>query len=163
LQATLREDLDRISLNRDTIGEANQRIASFVEGVESGRLEQEEFTSGIFAVTRFTTINPRYGPYETLKARGIDLISDESLRVKITTLYEDELPNLVEDSIIDRRRSTDRILPSILAMFWLDASRNWVLKDAPPTNWQNDLVTLGRCVLGSVPDFICLPSNERSI
>lgn len=144
LQTTLREDLDRITIEYDTIRRVNQEIASFLDHIETGQLKRSETTTGIGSTMRFITLSPRYGPYETLKARGIDLISDESLRVNITSLYEDEIPSLVENSIIDRRLSRDRILPYILEWFWLDASQDWILKDTSSSNWQADLATLGR-------------------
>ncbi len=42
LQATLREDLDRITGRYDTIGRVNQGIASFVDHIETGNLKQAE-------------------------------------------------------------------------------------------------------------------------
>ena len=162
LQATLREDLDRITVEYDTIGRVNQAIGSFVERIETGQLEQPEITTGIRSIGRFVTLNLRYGPYETLKARGIDLISDESLRVKITSLYEDEIPNLVENSIIDRRLSRDRILPSILEWFRMDAAEDWIPKETSTASWQSDLVTLGRYRARTLDEHY-LPSFETTM
>jgi hypothetical protein len=162
LQVTLGEDLDRITIAKDTIIRVNQRIESFVEHVQEGQLEQGEITTGIKSIGRFVTLNLRYGPYETLKARGIGLISDRSLRVKITSLYEDEIPSMVENSQIDRRLSRDRVLPFVLEWFWLDASGDWVPKEAPAAKWHNDLVTLGRYRAGTLTEFY-LPSFERTI
>jgi len=144
LQATLREDLERVHTGFDTITDANQRIKLFVNRVESDGLSQPDIDDGIGAIMRFVTLHIRYGPYETLKARGIDLVSDESLRVRITTLYEDELPNLIEDSEIDRRRSTEQYTPYIIDHFWLEESGQWVPKELPGVNWRRDLATLGR-------------------
>ena len=162
LQATLREDLDRITVDYDTIGRANQEIVSFIQHLEAGQPKQAEITRGIGSFERFVTLNLTYGPYETLKARGIDLISDESLRVKITSLYEDEIPNLVEDSIIDRRLSRDRILPFIMESFWLNASEDWILKEMSAANWQNNLTTLGRYRARTLTKYY-LPSFERTM
>ena len=162
LQATLREDLDRITGRYDTIGRVNQGIASFVDHIETGNLKQAEITSGIGSIGRFVTLNIRNGPYETLKGRGLDLISNQSLRVKITSLYEDEIPNLVDDSVIDLRLARDRILPSILEWFWLDASEDWILKETLPAGWQRDLATLGRYRARTL-DRYYLPSFERTM
>lgn len=162
LQTTLREDLDSIAIQYDTMGRVNQRIASFLERVETGHLNQAEITTGVDAIQRFVTLTLRYGPYESLKARGMDLISDESLRVKITTLYEDEILNLVEDSLIDRRLVRDRQLPFILNSFWLDASADWVLKENSTASWQRDLATLGRYRARTLNRYY-LPSFERTM
>jgi hypothetical protein len=162
LQATLREDLDTITGSHDTIGRVNQGIASFVERIETGNLKQVEITSGIGSIGRFVTLSLRSGPYETLKGRGLDLISNQSLRVKITSLYEDEIPNLVEDSVIDRRLVRDQILPSILEWFWMDASEEWNLKESLPAGWQRDLVTLGRYRAMTLDGYY-LPSFEHTM
>ncbi len=162
LQATLKQDLDRTTIEYDTIARVNQEIASFVGHVETGHLKQAEITTGIESIMRFVTLNLRYGPYETLKARGIDLISDESLRVKITSLYEDEIPSLVENSIIDRRLSRERILPSVLKWFWMDASEDWIPKETSAASWQSDLVTLGRYRARTLNEHY-LPSFERTM
>ena len=111
LQAALGVDLERITTGYDRIGRTNQEIVSFIEHLETGQPKQANITDGIGSLDTFVTLNLTYGPYETLKARGIDLISDVSLRVRISSLYEDEIPNLVENSIIDRRLTRDRILP----------------------------------------------------
>ncbi len=76
LQTTLREDLNSITIAYDTIHRVDQEIASFVGHVESGNLTSTETSAGIKSIQRFITLNLRYGPYETLKARGIDLITN---------------------------------------------------------------------------------------
>ena len=77
---------------------------------------------------RFTQLRVRYGPFETLKARGVDLISSQSLRISLTTLYEDELPRLQSAADLDQRLSRDRILPFLLDHFELDENNNWLLR-----------------------------------
>ena len=162
LQVTLQEDLDSITIAYNTIHRVDQEIASFVDRVESDHLTSAETTAGIGWTMRFVTLNIRFGPYETLKARGIDLITNQSLRVNLTSLYEDEIPNLVEDSVIDRRLSRDRILPYILQVFWLDASEHWVPKRTPVANWQSDLATLGRYRANTLTHHY-LPSFEHTL
>jgi len=162
LQGTLREDLNEITSEYDTIVRVNQSIASLVDHVETDDLDQGEVTSGIGSIGRFVTLSLRNGPYETLKGRGLGLISNQSLRVKITSLYEDEIPNLVEDSVIDRRLVRDRILPSILEWFWLDESEEWILKETVPAGWQRDLVTLGRYRAMTLDGYY-LPSFKRTM
>ena len=162
LQVTLQEDLDSVTIAYTTIHRVDQEIASFVDRVESDHLTSAETTAGIGWTMRFVTLNIRFGPYETLKARGINLITNQSLRVNLTSLYEDEIPNLVEDSVIDRRLSRDRILPYILRVFWLDASEHWIPKQTPVANWQSDLATLGRYRARTFTDHY-LPSFEHTM
>ena len=162
LKATLTDDLESLAIQYDTLANVNQGILSFVEQIENGEIEQAQITNGVRFTGRFLTLNLRYGPYETLKARGLGLVSDESLRLKITSLYEDEIPNLVEDSVIDRHLSRDRVLPSILEWFRLDASDDWILRDTAGTEWRSELVTLARYRAGTLTGFY-LPSFERTM
>jgi hypothetical protein len=161
-QTTLREDLNTITTAYDTIHRVDQEIVSFVDQVESGNLTSTETSAGIKSIMRFITLNIRYGPYENLKARGTDLIANQSLRVNLTSLYEDVIPNLIEDSVIDRRLSRDRILPYILEGFWLDMSDLWIPKQTPVANWQSDLATLGRYRASTLTDHY-LPSFEHTM
>jgi hypothetical protein len=162
LHAALGADLGRITTAHGKIDRTNQEILSFVEQLETGQPKQASITDGIESIDTFTTLNPTYGPYETLKARGMDLISDVYLRGKISSLYEDEIPSLVENSIIDRRLSRDRILPFKLELFWLDASDDWILKETPTINWQSNLVTLARYRSRTLVRYY-LPSFERTM
>ena len=162
LKATLTDDLESLAIQYDTLANVNQGILSFVEQIENGEIEAAQITNGVRFTGRFLTINLTYGPYETLKARGLGLVSDESLRLKITSLYEDEIPNLVEDSVIDRHLSRDLILPSILEWFRLDAADDWILKDTAGTEWRSDLGTLARYRAGTLTGFY-LPSFERTM
>ena len=162
LQGTLREDLNGITGAYDTMGRINQEINLFVKNLDSDLSNHVDLTKGIRSNTRFVTLQLRNGPYETLKARGTDLISNESLRVTITALYEDEIPNLVEDSIIDRKLVRDIMLPAILEWAWLDNTDNWVAKDSVAAGWRSDLATLGRHRARTLNGFY-LPSFERTI
>ena len=162
LQVTLHEDLKAITTDYNTIKRVNENIEFFVNNLNIREPNQDDLTKGIRAATRFVTLNLRYGPYETLKARGISLISNESLGVTITSLYEDEIPNLVEDSIIDRRLVRDHMLPPILDWFWLDTSQNWHPKETLSASWRSDLATLGRYRARTLAGYY-LPSFERTI
>jgi len=162
LQATLREDLKGITRTHETMGRINQEISLFVSVIESDQSNKYDLTKGIRSNTRFVTLHPSNGPYESLKARGIDLISNKSLRTTITSLYEDEIPNLVEDSIIDRQLVREIMLPAILEWAWLDSTDNWIPKDTVAEGWRSDLATLGRHRARTLNRFY-LPSFERTI
>jgi hypothetical protein len=162
LKAALTDDLESLAIQYDTLANVNQGILSFVEQIENGEIEPAQIDNGVSFTGRFLTLNLRYGPYETLKARGLGLVSDESLRLKITSLYEDEIPNLVEDSVIDRHLSRDRVLPSILEWFRLDASDDWILRDTASAEWRSELVTLARYRAGTLTGYY-LPSFERTM
>lgn len=51
------------------------------------------------------------GPYQTLKAQGLDLISSDSLRAQITALYEFHYQAVEEGDTFDRKYLYNRLLP----------------------------------------------------
>ena len=114
LQITLGEDLESVKLKYETIDSVNNGITSFVDLAVAGTVDNDQYAAGIHSFERFVTLRIRYAPYETLKSKGLDLVSNSTLRARITSLYEDEIPNLVENSLIDRRLIREQILPPIL-------------------------------------------------
>jgi hypothetical protein len=140
IHTTLNEDLDAIEADYNTILEANRDIAILIRDLESGEPWSAEVFHGIGSLMRFVVVNIKSGPFETLKARGLDLISNESLRAKLTSLYEDEFPILGKNAEIDRFLSRDTILPYIFEHFQLDASGDWVPKEYEAA----DVISLGR-------------------
>ncbi len=126
--------MEAVRLAADTISAANDRLPSAARHFESGDLgsRDPDHQAGMQALMRFTHLNLRFGPFETLKVRGLDLISDRDLRVALTSLYEDRLPALIENADIDQRLSRDRILPFMLEHFELDEDMNWLLAGDEP-------------------------------
>ena len=108
---------------------------------------------------RFTQVMIRYGPFEILKARGLGLISNQSLRVSLTSLYEDQLTELQSNTEIDRRLSRDRILPFQLDHFEIDEQGNWVLRQGE-AEARSLGTTLARYRAQTLVRFY-LPSFER--
>ena len=104
----------------------------------------------------------RFGPYETIKSKGLDLIKNPTLRTNITSLSEDEIPNLVENSLIDRSLVRERMLPPILEWSWMNESFQWIPKQELEDPWKSELITLGRHRSMTLARFY-LPSFERAI
>jgi hypothetical protein len=144
LQITLGEDLESVKLEYETIDSVNDGINSFVDLAVAGTVDNDQYAAGMHSFERFVTLRIRYGPYETLKSKGLDLVSDSILRARITSLYEDEIPNLVENSLIDRNLVRERVLPPILEWSWKNENLNWVPKRPLEEPWKSELITLGR-------------------
>lgn len=142
LKTTISEDLVELQSDYETLSETDQVMLTLAPKID--QLEGSELSGLVDAVLRFTTVAVRFGPYETLKARGIDRISDPALRGNLTSLYEDVLPTVVNNTAIDREFSTERVMPFVLQNFRMNETSEWVLADSPSSNWQSDLATLAR-------------------
>ncbi len=163
LSATLSEDLQGVLTELATIRQVNEDLRAAAVRLQSGDLHSSDGANqaAITALGRFVVVTIRNGPFETLKARGLDLISNQALRVSLTSLYEDEFPRLKENSEIDQRLSRERVLPYQLDYFNLDADQNWVVKsDSPEARARG--ATLARYRSETLVDHY-IPSFERTI
>jgi hypothetical protein len=162
LQITLGEDLESVESAYGTIRTVNEGIGTFVNLAVSGAVDHDQYAAGMDSFERFVTLRVRYGPYETLKSKGLDLVSNPILRAEITSLYEDEIPNLVENSLIDRSLVRERILPPIVEWSWMNELFEWIPRRDLEDPWKSELVTLGRHRSMTLTRFY-LPSFERAI
>ncbi len=130
LHSTLGEDLAALIEDFETMSAVHSSLPAIAERFESGDLRSTDRDNPqrIRGLGRFTGVRFRFGPFETLKARGLDLISNQSLRIGLTSLYEDQLPRLVSTADLDRQLVRDRILPFLLDYLELDERGNWVLR-----------------------------------
>jgi hypothetical protein len=117
-----------ISNEADTIASVRDRLVSLTAQYDSGiQMDSHEpaYRQAFTGFDRFVVVTARYAPYETLKARGLELVSDQSLRVQLTSLYEDALPRLVGNGEIDQALPRDRLLPFMLEYLRFDESGHW--------------------------------------
>ena len=162
IRTALGDDLEAVTENFKTIRQVDQNLVTLVDYLESGQPYSDEISTWLPSIGRFVVFTIRSGPYETLKARGFDLISNGSLRGKLTSLYEDAFPALVTNSEIDRRLCRDRILPYMLENFLLARSGGWIPKDYDAMKAESGLSTLGRYRSGTLK-FFYLPSFEETM
>ena len=165
LRSALQEDLIEIRLARDTIAAVAGRLERMGDRLESGELRDSglEYQREVRALGRFTQVLVRYGPFETLKGRGLSLISNPELRVSLTSLFEDELPRLQSNVAIDRALSRDRVLPFQLEHFVLTGDNEWQVRPGVDEQELRERgMTLARYRHGTLVIFY-LPSFERSI
>lgn len=164
LRTTLGEDFESVAQEADTMTAVRGRLVSFIEMLESGVTmdsAEREYQDAFYGLHRFVVITVHYGPYETLKGRGLHLVSDPKLRIQLTSLFEDWLPQLISNSELDQRLSRDRVLPFMLAYLELDSEGNWLARDrvheATPLG-----LTLARYRLSTLDQFY-LPSFATTL
>ncbi len=164
IRTTLSEDLEGVTQEADTMIWVNEGLQSLIQSLEAGaELDSvdPDHQRAFLALHRFVVVTVRYGPFETLKARGFDLVSNPALRVRLTSLYENQFPRLIENSEIDRRLSRERILPYMVEYLELDTGGNWVARQRVPEARSLGL-TLARYRLETLVRFY-LPSFETTI
>jgi len=155
LRTTLSEDMARVAEDADTMAAVQDRLESLIRMMDSGTemdSADPEYHAAFSGLHRFVVVQMRYGPYETLKARGLHLVSDQSLRVQLTSLYEDLFPQVVSNSELDQRLSRDRVLPFMLDYLELDGAGRWVARGRVGEATRLGL-TLARYRLGTLESF----------
>ena len=163
LRTTLGEDLAGVVQAFDTITVVSENLSVAAERFESGDLRSidREHQDAMASLGRFTQVMIRYGSFETLKARGLGLISNQSLRTSLTSLYEDLLTELQSNTEINQRLSRDHILPFWLDHFEMDEHGNWLLRQGE-AEARSIGMTLARYRAQSLVRFY-LPSFEQVI
>lgn len=164
LRTTLGEDIESVSQEADTISLVRDRLRDLVSMLESGQdmsSRDPAYQEAFYGLHRFIVINVRYAPYETLKGRGLHLISNAEIRLQLTALYEDLLPQLVGNSEIDQRLSRDRVLPFMLDYLRLGPTGHWVANRQIEEATELGL-TLARYRLDTLEQFF-VPSFGRTL
>lgn len=69
------------------------------------------------SVSRWVGVRTNSAPYQALKSSGLDLISSDTLRLKLIYYYENQIAQLVGAYLNNRAFSTDRVAPYFLLNF----------------------------------------------
>lgn len=90
----LQKDIEDIQLNMDGHDQGIAACQYFTRMINNQAVGLDSFTQHYFTLTRdFISIQNRSG-YESLKSMGLNLITNDSLRLQIISFYEYDLNNL---------------------------------------------------------------------
>ncbi|PCJ41499.1 MAG: hypothetical protein COA71_08040 [SAR86 cluster bacterium] len=94
LQQSLTVDQEQLSNALSNLRLAEQDIIAIVELLQSVEPFTEEFAPYFNSLIRYQVSSVQSAPFETLKIRGLGLISNEALRFNLSSLFEDDVPLL---------------------------------------------------------------------
>lgn len=161
MHQTLEEDLEELSRRSITMHEVEQDIAALLNHLEEGRPYTEDLGGYFRSLSRFRGVRMRLAPFEALKARGLALISSDSLRMQLISLYEDEFPGLESSTNFNRIFAQETVVPYLMTNFRQVNSREWVPYDYEQIKSDGYLANLCRNRLSSLRNFV-LPYYERT-
>ena len=98
LKSDLESNVAYLQLMRDSNSRAADRIGSVLSYLEDRKPRSAEFDSLVINLEGWSSPYLQRGTYETLKSRGINLISDDELRTSVVQLYEGRYNALINDS-----------------------------------------------------------------
>lgn len=118
LGVALRVDRDELSSRYDTEHEVTRDVRAILDHLESGEPYDPDAGLNFGAVRRWVGVRASTAPYEALKSRGFDLITSDSLRLRLIYYYENEFPVLQDAYLNDRQFVMDEVSPYFHAHFY---------------------------------------------
>ena len=161
MQQTLMEDLEELSRRSMIAQQIEQDIAALLNHLEDDKPYSNELGGYFRSLSRFVGVRMRLAPFEALKARGLELISNDSVRMQLISLYEDEFLILVNSTNFSRIFAQETVVPYLMTNFRQVESRDWIPYDYEQVRSDGYLANICRIRLSRLRIFV-LPSFERT-
>ena len=104
----------------------------------------------------------RSAPFEALKEDSLSLISNDTLRFRLISLYEDELASLKVSSERSEEFVVNVILPYFIVNFQLDESQGWIPNDYEQVKNEGQVANMAHWKVFVTESYL-LPRYEQSL
>jgi hypothetical protein len=162
LHQTLEQDLANLTTVAAWFRQIERDITALLDHLESHDPYTDNVGQYLQSVRRIRSLSIRSAPFEALKAQGLDVISNESLRLKLISLYEDLFQKLMNSNEVNRTFSQEMVTPYLMMNFRKLESLSWVPYDYEKIRSDGYLANLSRTRLNSFRLFV-LPNFEATI
>jgi hypothetical protein len=126
IRQALEIDVEQLEPRFATEKRLEQNILALLEHMDSNLPYTSELEENIRSVRRWVGVRSNTAPYEALKSRGFDLISKDSLRLKLIYYYENQFPIVYETYLNDRDFARERVIPYFLTNLRATGGNTWV-------------------------------------
>jgi hypothetical protein len=156
LARALEVDLEELSSRYEIQQNRHQNVTELLQHLEAGGPNPPEVE--LSAVLGWVGVRTNSAPYEALKSRGFELISDESLRLQLIYYYENQFPKLLNAYLNDRAFFREMASPYFVSNFRQVARSTWVPLDYAalrddPYFWNLCMIKLQRLENRILPYF----------
>jgi hypothetical protein len=117
LQSHLKDDLEDLERRRDNLTDTESRLQILIAHIDSSLPYAADLDPLFGAMYGYSGIRLNTGAYESLKAQGLSLISDESLRSHFRIVYEDLYRGMQGSADNEKRTSVNVFRPYFLKHF----------------------------------------------
>jgi len=117
LKQALDVDLEHLETRYAIEKQIHQNVIALAEHMDNGEPYDSSIAPYFRSVRRWVGVRSNSAPYEALKSTGFDLISSESLRLKLIFYYENQFPRVLGAYLNDRSFTIERIEPYYLENF----------------------------------------------
>ncbi|MEL7118043.1 MAG: hypothetical protein AAFO07_01335 [Bacteroidota bacterium] len=124
-KASLESDLTYHINNRINRGERIVKSADILAEYFDGKISYHDSLGEHFWIMNWIMIfEPKTTPFETLKAKGIDIISNERLKQSLLSIYDYSYPSILFFTNDFNQWTTNRIEPYLIENFRIDLTEN---------------------------------------
>lgn len=103
IKKSLKDDLRNLKINLRTNVSSKRSLNIIKEQIALEKPTNDSLNYFYYAILFTNTVDITTGPYETLKSKGLDLISNDSLRNNIVLYYEQTVKYYIDkDQFLDR-------------------------------------------------------------
>ena len=108
LEQGLTKDVEALRERIEFLENSKIQVEAIIRHISEGQSYSDDLGARLSSVVSWRWYEPNRGPYESLKARGFDLISDDSLRLELISMFEDNRLHRVNETMW--LHSNDQIL-----------------------------------------------------
>jgi hypothetical protein len=123
IRTSLAADLEGVSESQAAIEEAVARLHRLKAHLASRAPYSESLNELFSELTRWRGVTLKTSIYESLRARGLDLISNEEMQVELIEVYENVNDRLSQQNANNRELSLNEIIPYQAQHFSQDGGR----------------------------------------
>jgi hypothetical protein len=134
IHQTLSEDLQRINTAWEFTRRREESLTSLVAHLESDLPYLPELSVKFQALLGWRIVRINTAPYEALKIRGYELISNAKLRERLISLYEDHFGRLQYNLDLDRDFAIEKVQPYFFRNFVMHVAE-WNDVDGGRQDW----------------------------
>jgi len=133
LQVSLQEDLANIRSLQEVFGQSLNKMELLKRHLEQGRPYSDSLDAYFGTVIGIWPFQPNYSVYEVVKAQGLQLITSDSLRLRIARLYDQVYAKYLDSQANDRN-----VIFEVVRPYYLEEFRSIrVRESATPVAYEN--------------------------
>jgi len=144
IRATLEADIQTLSTHESTTRRWMEGELALLSHLESDAPYNDESVVSFNSLTGWRGVQIRAAPFEALKENGLSLISNDALRFRLISLYEDDYALLKASSEYSQEFVVNNILPYFIANFRRSESEHWVPHDYEKIRNEGQVANMAR-------------------
>jgi hypothetical protein len=162
IRETLHADRQTLATRRDTTQSRFDELLALLAILESDTPYSDDISQHFRRLNGWRGVRIRSAPFEALKERGLNLITNDSLRFRLISLYEDHFDTLRSSSENQEEFVASHSLPYFLKHFRRTETQDWVPHDYQFIRSEGVVANMARWRAFTIEMFQ-LPAYERTL